>query len=107
MTGIANDIDMPDAPKSQAAGSAIHFDGKSNQRRVVTLLLADRLEIRDGDTTLAAWAYADIRRADGPSGVLRLSSLTAPALARLEVRDTALAADLASRCTGLDENALG
>jgi len=104
MTGIADDIDTPGAPKS---GSAIYFDGKSNQRRAVTLLFADRLEIGDGDTALAAWAYADIRRADGPSGMLRLGSLTAPALARLEIRDAAVAADLASRCASLDENTPG
>ena len=89
---------MPDAPKSPAGGSAIYFDGKSNQRRAVTLHFADRLEIRDGEAVLAAWAFADIRRADGPSGMLRLSALTAPALARLEVRDAAVAADLVSRC---------
>jgi Zn-dependent protease with chaperone function len=104
MTGIAMDGATPDVPKS---GSAIYFDGKSNQRRAVTLYFADRLEIRDGDAALAAWVYADIRRADGPSGMLRLSSLTAPALARLEIRDAAIAADLASRCASLDENTPG
>jgi Zn-dependent protease with chaperone function len=107
MTGIAMDSDTPDAPKSPVGGPSIYFDGKSNQRRAVTLHFADRLEIRDGETTLAAWAYADIRRADGPSGVLRLSSLSAPALARLEVRDAAVAADLVSRCATLDENTPG
>lgn len=100
-------MDSNDAPKSPAGGSEIFFDGKSNQRRAVTLHFAERLEIRDGDTVLAAWAYADIRRADGPSGMLRLSSLTAPALARLEVRDAAIAADLVSRCATLDENMPG
>lgn len=104
MTGMAMDSDAPDTPKSPPGGSAIYFDGKSNQRRAVTLRIADRLEIRDGESVLAAWAYADIRRADGPAGMLRLSSLTAPALARLEVRDAALAADLVSRCATLDEN---
>jgi Zn-dependent protease with chaperone function len=107
MTGIAIDGGTPDAPKSPASGSAIYFDGKSSQRRAVTLHLGDRLEIRDGETTLAAWAYADIRRADGPAGVLRLSSLTAAALARLEVRDAALAADLVARSANLDENTPG
>ena len=104
MTGIAMDSDTPTDPKS---GSAIYFDGKSNQRRTVMLHFAERLEIRDGDTVLAAWVYYDIRRADGPSGMLRLSSLTAPALARLEVRDAAVAADLVSRCASLDENTPG
>ena len=107
MTGIAMDSDTPDVPKSPTGGAAIYFDGKSSQRRAVALSLGDRLEIRDGESTLAAWAYADIRRADGPSGMLRLSSLTAPALARLEIRDAAFAAGLASRCASLDENTPG
>ncbi|MBR1245468.1 M48 family metallopeptidase [Bradyrhizobium sp. AUGA SZCCT0169] len=104
---MAMDSDAPDTSKSPLGGSAIYFDGKSNQRRAVTLHFADRLEIRDGDAAVAAWAYADIRRADGPSGMLRLSALTAPALARLEVRDAAVAADLVSRCATLDENTPG
>lgn len=97
---------MPDVPKPPA-GAAIYFDGKSSQRRAVTLHPGDRLEIRDGETMLAAWAYADIRRADGPSGMLRLSSLSAPPLARLEIRDAALATDMAARCASLDENTPG
>src|SRR5882757_8280979 len=101
------DSDAFDAARSSAGGAAIYFDGTSNQRRAVTLHFADRLEIRDGDTVLAAWAYADIRRADGPAGMLRLSSLTAPALARLEIRDAAVAADLVARCATLDENTPG
>jgi Zn-dependent protease with chaperone function len=107
MTGIAMDSDTPGAPQAPAGGPAIYFDGKSNQRRAVTLHFADRLEIRDGDAVLAAWAYADIRRADGPAGMLRLSSLTAAALARLEIRDAAVAADLVARCATLDENTPG
>src|SRR5882757_2892163 len=104
MTGIAMDSDTPEAAKS---GSAIYFDGKSNRRRAVTLHLGERLDIREDDTAPAAWAYSDIRRTDGPSGVLRLSSLAAPALARLEIRDAALAADLVARCVNLDENTPG
>ncbi len=51
MTGTIMDSDAPDTAKSPAGGSAIYFDGKSNQRRAVTLHFADRLEIRDGETT--------------------------------------------------------
>jgi len=101
------DSDTSDTPQPPAGSSAIYFDGKSSRRRTVTLHFTDRLEIRDGDAVLAAWAYADIRRADGPSGMLRLTALTAPALARLEVRDAALAADLVARCASLDENTPG
>src|SRR3954454_16665373 len=107
MTGIVTDSDAPDAPKSPAGGVAVYFDGKSSQRRAVALHLSDQLEIREGDAVLAAWAYADIRRADGPSGMLRLSALSAPTLARLEVRDAALAADVVARCASLDESLPG
>ncbi|KRR04115.1 metalloendopeptidase [Bradyrhizobium jicamae] len=88
-------------------GSAAYFDGASSRRRMVTLRLADRLEIVEGEQTLATWAYADIRRADSPAGVLRVSCLTAAALARLEVRDTALASELVARCASIDDHMIG
>ena len=56
---------------------------------------------------MAAWDYADVRRADTPSGMLRLGCPTVSALARLEVRDSALAAELVSRCAKVDENTPG
>lgn len=92
---------------SMARDPVIYFDGMSNRRRPATLVLAELLEIVTADGAPARWAYADIRRADSPSGTLRVSCLTAPALARLEVRDPAIAADLTSRCTRLDEDHLG
>lgn len=81
----------------------IYFDGMSNRRRTATLVLADVLEINTGDGASVRWAYPDIRRADSPSGTLRVTCLTAPALARLEVRDVAMAAELTCRCKRLDE----
>ena len=92
---------------SGASGFAIYFDGASSRRRLVTLEFNDRLEIREYEHTLAAWSYADVRLADSPSGTLRVTCLTAPELARLEIRDTAVAAELTSRCTLLDENIPG
>jgi hypothetical protein len=92
---------------SGSAGAAIYFDGTSSRRHLVTLAFNDALAINADELTLAAWPYADIRRADGPSGMLRLSCLTAPALARLEIHDAAVAAELAARCTQLDENLPG
>jgi Zn-dependent protease with chaperone function len=85
---------------------AIFFDGMSSRRRAVGLAFADQLEI-SADEPIAAWSYGDIRRADSPSGTLRLTCLTAPPLARLEIRDAAVAAELTSRCTRLDENVPG
>src|ERR1700722_18065779 len=89
------------------AGSAIYFDGTSSRRHAVTLAFKGQLEINEGDHTLAAWSYADVRRADSPSGMLRLTCVTAPVLARLEIRDPAVAAALVARCTRLDENLPG
>src|SRR5260370_33931148 len=73
-----------------AGGSAIYFDGMSSRRHLVTLAFNDGLELQEDGHTLAAWSFADIRRADSPSGALRVTCLTAPALARLEIRDAAV-----------------
>ena len=78
------DSDAPEISKTPLANAATYFDGASSRRRAVTLHFADRLEISDHEQALAAWDYADIRRADSPSGMLRLGCLSAPALARLE-----------------------
>lgn len=98
---------LDDVSKSPPGGSSVYFDGVSNKRRAVTLRFADRLELREDDRALAEWAYTDIRRADSPSGTLRLSCQSAPALARLEVRDTALSAELLTRCPRVDDNTPG
>jgi Zn-dependent protease with chaperone function len=107
LTGTPIEIDAQDGPSPPTDGPAIYFDGASSQRRTVMLRLADRLEIGENERTLTEWAYADIRRADGPPNMLRLSCVTAPALARLEVRDAAVAAELVARCGRMDENAPG
>jgi Zn-dependent protease with chaperone function len=98
-SGLEN-ISAPPAP----AAAAIYFDGTSSRRHAVTLAFNDALAINADEHTLAAWSYADIRRADGPTGMLRLTCLTAPALARLEIRDAAVAAELTARCSRLDTN---
>ena len=91
------------APRSQV----IYFDGTSSRRHAVTLGFGGELQIEADQQQLAAWPYADIRRADSPAGTLRLSCLAAPVLARLEIRDAALAAELIARCSRLDENLPG
>jgi Zn-dependent protease with chaperone function len=96
--------------------SAIYFDGQSSRRREVVLAFGERLEISGDELSPvspavsspvpppAFWAYADIRRVDGTPGILRVSCLSAPPLARLEIRDASLTAELASRCPRLGEN---
>jgi Zn-dependent protease with chaperone function len=92
------------SPLSGAAGSAVYFDGLTSRRRLVTLALKDRLEFNEAQESAIAWPYSDIRRRDSPIGMLRLSCLTAPELARLEIRDAAAAAELEARCAHLDDN---
>jgi Zn-dependent protease with chaperone function len=99
-----DDSAAPDQASPGPHHQSVYFDGTSSRRHEVTLGFGDWLEIDATEGSLAAWPYADIRRADSPSGILRLSCVTAPALARLEIRDAALAADVVSRCTRLDEN---
>ncbi len=89
---------------------AVFFDGRSNRRRVVALVFADRLEIAEADNSgtasggapLASWAYDAIRRADGPTNTLRLTCTAALPLARLELRDPADRARILLACKALD-----
>ena len=84
-----------------------YFDGTSSRRHAATLAFADALEIVVDGETKAKWPWADLRRADSAPGTLRLSCQSAPVLARLEIRDPALAAELTSRATDLDAHHLG
>lgn len=86
-------------------GPAVYFDGLSNRRQHVRIGFANQLVLRSDDN-FVSWPYADIRRADSPAGMLRVSCLSASPLARLEIRDQALAAELVSRCEKLDEHRL-
>lgn len=97
----------PDAAVAPEPAQALLFDGSSNRRRPVALQLSDRLDMRQGDELITAWPYADIRRVDGPAGMLRLSCVSAPPLARLEVRDAQIAQQIIARCTQLDRDAAG
>ena len=97
----------PDAASSTPGRSVIYFDGTSSRQHAVTLVFNGELRISEGERLLAAWSYADIRRADSQPGILRLTCLTAPSLARLQIRDPELAAELISRCGRLDDDVPG
>ncbi len=99
--GAASDADAP------ARAPVTYLDGASSRRRNVELRLADRCEIFEGAEVLAAWPYTDVRRADGPAGTLRVMCVSAPLLARLEIRDPALAGELERRCSTLDADLPG
>jgi predicted Zn-dependent protease len=85
---------------------AVFFDGRSSRRRGVTLTFADCLEIADPNdsdgTSLASWPYDAVRRVDGPEDVLRLACMSAPPLARLELRDPTARASVLRLCRALD-----
>jgi Zn-dependent protease with chaperone function len=76
------------------AGTAIFFDGLTSARRAVTVqLTVDGVVIRDAEERdmLARWAYDKLDHLAAPEGLLRLGCRGARSLARLEVRDPALA----------------
>jgi Zn-dependent protease with chaperone function len=95
-----------DGTSRQDGATALYFDGSSSRRRVVRLVFGDALEISEDGAAQVLWTYDDIRQVDSPAGVLRVSCLSAPALARLEIRDAALSVGLTSRCARLGENRL-
>ncbi|WP_375143614.1 M48 family metallopeptidase [Bradyrhizobium sp. CCGUVB14] len=104
-----SDVTAEPGAETKPGQQAIFFDGRSSRRRQVMLTLADALEIvepGDGETgrTATRWAFDEIRRADSPAGILRLTATSAPPLARLEIRDAAFGADLVARCPRLDEH---
>ena len=90
----------------ESNGAVIFFDGRSSRRRTVSLSFADALEISEAATAPVLWAYDDIREADHPQGLLRVRCLSAPPLARLEIRNPTIAAKLVSRCTRLADDRL-
>lgn len=77
-----------------AAGKGIFFDGVTSARRPVLVeLAADGLVVRDAEhrDMLARWPYGELDHLAAPDGMLRLGRSGAGTLARLEVRDPALA----------------
>jgi predicted Zn-dependent protease len=83
-------------------GVASYFDGTTNRKHQVRLRLGPALELVEDGAVIAAWPLDSIRRMDGPSGLLRLGSVAAQPLARLEISETAQAQALAKHCTALD-----
>ena len=101
-----NPANEPASPRPE--DTSVFYDGASSRRHLVKLTLhPQQVEISEGGTVLAAWPFADIRRADTAVGILRLACVSAPSLARLEVRDSALGAILISHCPNLNDDAPG
>jgi Zn-dependent protease with chaperone function len=93
-------------PNAAAGGvvvkPAIFFDGTTNRRHEVALALGPDLEISESGVALASWRYDDLRAADGGQGTLRLKCTSGRPLARLEVPDPAVQADIRARAKFLD-----
>ena len=83
-------------------GAAVYFDGASSRKHQVTLRLGSALDIVQDGAVVATWPFEKIRRAEGRSDRLRLSSLSAAPLARLEIDDPATIEAVTARCTALD-----
>lgn len=83
-------------------GEIGYFDGRTNRKRSVTLRLGAALDIVENEAVVEVWPLADVRRADGPSGLLRLRCVSALPLARLEIVDVATQAAVTSACASLD-----
>jgi Zn-dependent protease with chaperone function len=103
---------MPDDAASTAAaayaadavGRAIYFDGTSSARHEVVIDADDgglRIFGADG-RELDHWRYGELHRLSAPDGVLRLGRTGETLLARLEVRDAALASAIEDRAPSLD-----
>src|SRR5580692_9756842 len=107
MDGATENGSQNNSAPPPAESTSVFYDGASSRRRAVQLVLKDGLEINENGTSLAVWPFAEIRRADSAAGILRMSCVTAPSLARLEVRDGPLAAALTARCPHLHDNAAG
>lgn len=90
---------MADADRTTWPG--VFFDGKSNRRHLIELRLAHALEIVENGVCLASWPFQDVRRVDAPTGAMRLSSVSAPPLARLELRDPESWPAIQTKCPAL------
>ncbi len=87
-------------------GTAVYFDGLTSARRDVAVEAAPEvLWIRASDgTAIAQWLYSDLLAMSAPDHVLRLGRRGASVLARLDVRDPALAATIDDYAHGVDRS---
>lgn len=85
-------------PPAQPPPRAIFFDGLSNQKHAVELRFQENgVDLIENGWGIGTWAYADLRKVDAPSGVLRLASTATLPLARLEIYDADLQREITTR----------
>jgi Zn-dependent protease with chaperone function len=74
------------------SGTAVFFDGRTSRRQDVHVRVGDALELtRPDGSALDAWPLAKLRAVASQPGAMRLACDGGPELARLDVRDPALA----------------
>jgi predicted Zn-dependent protease len=79
-----------------------YFDGTTNRKHRVELRIGSALDLVEDGVVIATWPFDSIRRMDAPTGSLRLGSVSAEPLARLEISDAATAQALVRQCTLLE-----
>src|SRR5258707_3419682 len=86
------------------SGPANFYDGKTSERRGVTVELdPTMLNIRaDQGHLFVRWPYTELEQLTAPDGMLRLAKAGNATLARLDVRDSALVAAIDERALSVD-----
>lgn len=74
------------------------FDGLSSRRHPAECHFGATLDMLEDGACLASWPYADIRRVDAPATIMRLCCVSAPPLARLELRNPAMQRSIERFC---------
>jgi predicted Zn-dependent protease len=93
---------MTDVQGGQAPARAFYFDGTSSRKHRVGLRISQGLDIIENGAVIANWPFDSVRRVNGPPKRLRLSSVAASPLARLDVEGDAPIAALMPYFTALD-----
>jgi Zn-dependent protease with chaperone function len=102
MSIAADTLTIPAAP---VRGPGFYFNGVTSKRHdVIVQTAANSLRIINDDEQYLVdeWNYADLCSRAAPEGILRLGRRGEAALARLEIRDAALAAAIGERAPSLD-----
>jgi Zn-dependent protease with chaperone function len=88
------------------SGQGFFYDGLTSARHAVTVeAVADGLRVHGADgALLAEWPYGELQAMSAPDSVLRLGRANSPGLARLEIRDPALAAAIDDRTATVDRS---
>jgi Zn-dependent protease with chaperone function len=88
------------------SGRATYFDGVTSARHDVTVTLGtSALQIIAADGhMLAEWTYGELESIPSPPGLLRIGRINNPVLARLDVRDSKLAAAIDDLSVPIDRS---